>query len=131
MLNSRMLPRVHSSYNTNPTPQGLLVAKLEVLLWLGASRCGQTLFQWPGEPSSLSTRGCAKGKVASNQAQMALPPQGQQERHPGCAKSKFSSRRNSQTKEFPMPIPKQKPFEMLTASPDIALTLCAPALDFI
>lgn len=77
----------------------------------------------PGEPSSVSTCGRAKGKVASNQAQMALPPQGQQERDPGCAKSKFSSVRNPQTEEFPMPIPKQKPFEMLTASPDIAL-LC-------
>lgn len=123
---SRMFLRVHISCNTKSPPQWLFGIKLEVLFWFGASSRGQAQFQWPGE---VDARGAQLViDVCVHQEQSGLKPRHKWLSHhrdsrrvprgPDCVKSKFSSLRNSQTKEFPILIPKQRPFEMPTTSPD-------------
>lgn len=88
----------------------------------------------PWEPSSLLMCGCTKGKVASNPGTNGSPTTGTTAESAGTQTlSRISfPHSETQTKKLPMPIPKQKRlFEMPSTSPDTALTLCAPALDFI
>lgn len=126
---SRTFLRVHSPRSTNPTPLWLLVLELELLFCsvpspvsvAGWGRCQGSPAPYPGvgAPKFPQTR-------HKRLSQHRTVPRGT-----GSVKSKFSSLRNSQAEEFPMPVPKQSPLEMLTTSPDTALTLSAPALGFI
>lgn len=139
--NSRMSLRVHSFYNTNSTDS---LSVFVSHLFGGVVSVG-SFKRWPN-PVSMA------GEVNARAAQLIIDMwvhQGQSgftsrhkwfslyrdirrvPRDQDYVKIKFSSLRSSQIKKFPTPIPKQRPFEMLTTSPDIALTLCVPGLDFI